>query len=77
MATDVITTKHHVSVHVLYVADTSGTVRKLSVVPRSRETCLLEVLQPFSAPTRVLTMKLLREAVSSDLTHRRALTLVR
>ncbi|XP_043199748.1 semaphorin-5B-like [Amphibalanus amphitrite] len=64
VATDVITTKHHVSVHVLYVADTTGTIRKLSVVPRSRQTCLLEVLRPFSKPTRVLTMKLLREAAS-------------
>ncbi|XP_037068861.1 semaphorin-5B-like, partial [Pollicipes pollicipes] len=64
VATDIITTKHHVSVHVLFVADTAGTIRKLSVVPRSRQTCLLEVLQPFAAPTTILTMRLLSEAGS-------------
>ena len=63
MATDVITTKHHTAVHVIFVSDRSGTIRKLSVVPRSQKTCLVEVLQPFARPTKVLTMKLLKEEV--------------
>ncbi|XP_037090829.1 semaphorin-5B-like [Pollicipes pollicipes] len=61
IATDVITTKHHVAVHVIFVADKDGTIRKLSVVPRSQKTCLVEVLQPFEKPTKILTMKLLKE----------------
>ncbi|XP_043238645.1 semaphorin-5B-like [Amphibalanus amphitrite] len=61
VATDVITTKHHMAVHVIFVTDRAGTIRKLSVVPRSQKTCLVEVLQPFERPTTVLAMKLLRE----------------
>lgn len=64
IATDVITTKHHLSVHVIFASDADGQVRKLVVVPRSQKTCLVELLQPFPTSTRVLTMKLLKEEVS-------------
>ncbi|XP_037090869.1 semaphorin-5B-like [Pollicipes pollicipes] len=64
VVTDVVTTKHHVSVHVIFTADTEGYVRKLSVIPRTRKTCIVEVLQPFENSTRILTMKLLKETGS-------------
>ena len=54
VAVDVVPTRQSGSVHILYIAGTDGTVRKMSIVPRSSRTsisnrdvtttCLLEIL---------------------------------
>lgn len=33
--------------HVLYVADVDGMVSKYTLLPRTRETCLVETIDPF------------------------------
>lgn len=42
---DVVATKIHTSVHVIYVATTEGLIKKISVLPRTQETCIVEIWQ--------------------------------
>jgi semaphorin 5 len=42
---DVLSTKLHTSVHVIYVATTEGLIKKISILPRTQETCVVEVWQ--------------------------------
>lgn len=64
---DVVTTRQSGSVHVVFVADAKGLVRKLSVVPNTRHICLLEVLAPFSSNSSVTihTLRFLKDTVSA------------
>jgi len=77
VAVDVVPTRQSGSVHILYVAGDDGTIRKISIVPRSSRTsisnrdatttCLLEVLEPIHGDknlTKIHTMKFLKETVS-------------
>lgn len=64
---DVVGTRQSGNVHVVFVADSDGTVRKLSVVPGPPPVvCLLEVLHPFPHHTSatIHTLKLLKDTVS-------------
>ncbi|XP_076067589.1 semaphorin 5c-like [Oratosquilla oratoria] len=49
IAVDVVATRLYEHVHVMFVAARDNTIRKLSVLPRTQQTCLLEVLNPFPA----------------------------
>ncbi|XP_018012193.1 semaphorin-5A [Hyalella azteca] len=72
IAVDVVPTRQSGPVHVLYVAEGDGSIRKISVVPRSSRTtvsnrnttttCLLEVIAPFpfNASVKIHSLKLLR-----------------
>lgn len=42
IAVDVVPTKPHGSLKVLYVATTEGTVKKITILPKSSTTCTLE-----------------------------------
>ncbi|KAK4320514.1 hypothetical protein Pmani_008631 [Petrolisthes manimaculis] len=67
MAVDVVGTRQSGSVHIVFVADSGGTVRKLSVVPGPPQiVCLLEVLHPFPHNTSatIHTLKLLKDTNS-------------
>uniref|UniRef100_T1IJU2 Semaphorin-2A n=1 Tax=Strigamia maritima TaxID=126957 RepID=T1IJU2_STRMM len=46
---DVVPTKHHEAVHVIFIATMEGTIKKYTVLPRTHETCLLEVLKLHSS----------------------------
>lgn len=48
IAVDVVATKNHSSIHVLYVASEDGFVRKYSVFPGTQERCLVEIVDPFA-----------------------------
>jgi hypothetical protein len=56
-------TKHQdsIPIHVLFVATRTGIIKKLSYNPRSRVTCLVEILHPFAEgrPVLIHNMKLL------------------
>ena len=58
-------TKHQdsIAIHVLFVATRAGIVKKLSYNPRSRVTCLVEILHPFAEgrPVAIHNMKFLGE----------------
>lgn len=43
---DVLSTKLHRTVHVLFVATIDGFIKKISVLPRTLETCVVEIWQP-------------------------------
>ena len=67
VAVDVVTTKIHSSVHVVYVATKDdGLIRKYSVLPRTQEACLVEIIDPFQPGTvdrRIKTMQFLKQQV--------------
>ena len=69
IAVDVVATKIHTSVHVLYVAGAKdGLIRKYSVLPRTQEACLVEIIDPFShhdrlASRQIKTMQFLKQQV--------------
>lgn len=64
IAVDVVPTKHHPAVHVVYAASEDGVVRKMSVL--GRETCVLELWRPFegASPPRYRKMEFLRATES-------------
>ncbi|XP_015592204.1 semaphorin-5A [Cephus cinctus] len=54
IAVDVTPTKLHRGVTVLYVATTTGLIKKISVLPRTQETCIIEVWGPLPSPAMSL-----------------------
>lgn len=65
IALDTVPTKLHERVQIIYVANTDGLIKKLSVLPRTKETCVIEMWQ--SQPdtnTRILTMQFLKQTES-------------
>lgn len=74
VAVDVVTIKNHATVHVLYVATLpDGVVRKYSVLPRTNEACLVEIIDPFAhrsdvADREIRTMQFLKAQVSDGRT---------
>lgn len=46
IALDSIATKQHTKVQIIYVATDRNLVKKLSILPRTRETCVIEIWQP-------------------------------
>ncbi|EFX83219.1 hypothetical protein DAPPUDRAFT_48390, partial [Daphnia pulex] len=69
IAVDVVATKNHSSIHVLYVASRDGFVRKYSVLPSTQERCLVEIVDPFArlshqpADRQIKTMQFLKVQV--------------
>ncbi|RZC38554.1 semaphorin-5A, partial [Asbolus verrucosus] len=62
---DVLSTKLHTSVHVIYVATTEGLVKKISVLPRTQETCVVEVWQTVQdTATPIKSIQFLKETNS-------------
>lgn len=66
MAVDVVATRQSGSIHVVFVAGEGGLIRKMSVVPDTEHTCLLEVLSPFPQNSTMIihTLKFLKDTVS-------------
>lgn len=63
-----VDTKLHKDVTVIFVATAAGFIKKLGVLPRTMQTCLLEVWEPFSPKlrnaTRITELKYLPQKVS-------------
>lgn len=62
IALDVTPTKLHRAVTVLYVATDLGLVKKISVLPRTQETCIVEVWGPL--PSAAITLQFLKDTQS-------------
>ncbi|XP_014488967.1 PREDICTED: semaphorin-5B isoform X2 [Dinoponera quadriceps] len=62
IAIDVTPTKLHRSVTVLYVATTTGLIKKISVLSRTQETCIIEVWGPVPSPP--MTLQFLKDTQS-------------
>jgi chondroitin sulfate proteoglycan 4 len=68
IAVDVVATKNHSSIHVLYAASRDGLVRKYSILPSTQEGCLVEIVDLFarlSQPSerQIKTMQFLKVQV--------------
>lgn len=46
ISVDVLSTKLHSTVYVIYVSTLDGLIKKLTVLPRTQETCVVEIWQP-------------------------------
>lgn len=65
IALDSISTKLHESVRIIYVATEEGLVKKISVLPRTKETCIVEIWRPeISSSVRIRTIQFLKETES-------------
>lgn len=62
IALDVTPTKLHRGVTVLYVATDVGLIKKISVLPRTQETCIVEVWGPL--PSTPMIMQFLKDTQS-------------
>lgn len=62
---DVLPTKLHARVHIIYVATLDGLVKKITVLPRTLETCIVEIWQPVpDSNVPIKTMQFLKNANS-------------
>ena len=66
IAVHVLPTKLHRAVHMMYVATADGLVKKISVLPRTQETCVVEIWKPFSGdnPIAIQALHFLKDMVS-------------
>lgn len=65
IAVDTISTKLHETFHILYVASQNNIVKKLSVLPRTKETCVIEVWQVEPNPAiKIRTLQYVKAANS-------------
>lgn len=65
IALDMIPTKLHENVRIIYIATEAGLVKKISVLPRTKQTCVVEIWQPEMRPeSKILTMQFLKHTES-------------
>ncbi|XP_049530217.1 semaphorin-5A isoform X1 [Anopheles darlingi] len=65
IAIDIIPTKLHERVHIMYVATDAGRIKKVTVLPRTKETCVIEIWQPEAHPdTRIRTLQYVKDTES-------------
>ncbi|XP_058117992.1 semaphorin-5B [Anopheles ziemanni] len=68
IAIDVIPTKLHERVHIIYVATDDGLIKKISVLPRTKDTCVIELWQPEArtdgVTARIRTMQYVKDTES-------------
>lgn len=62
IAMDITPTKLHPSVTVLYVATTTGLIKKISVLPKTQKACIVEVWGPL--PSSPMTLQFLKDTQS-------------
>lgn len=62
---DTVATKVHNKIQVIYVATEKNLIKKLSILPRTRETCVIEIWQPEIAEnSKILTLQFLKHTES-------------
>lgn len=60
-----IATKLHENVKIIFIANSSGFIKKISVLPRTKQSCLIEILEPEHIGENVIeTMKFLKTTES-------------
>lgn len=62
---DSVATKFHQRIQIVYVATENNLVKKLSILARTKETCLIEIWQPeIDSNSKILTMQFLKHTES-------------
>lgn len=65
IALDTIATKADNRVQILYVATEDNLIKKISIVPRTKDTCVIEIWQPkIEKGSKILTMQYLKHTES-------------
>lgn len=65
IALDMISTRLHEKVRIIYVSTADGLIKKLSVLTRTKETCVIELWQPeIGTDSKIHTMKFLKHTES-------------
>lgn len=65
ISVDVLSTKLHATVHVIFVSTLDGLLKKLTVLPRTKETCIVEIWQPVpDTQIPILSIQYLKETNS-------------
>ncbi|XP_037041378.1 semaphorin-5A [Bradysia coprophila] len=64
IALDNISTKLHENVRIIYVSTEAGLIKKISVLPRTKETCVIEMWQPDVNNGRIRVIDFLKETES-------------
>lgn len=65
IALDTVATKLHNKVQVVFVATQQNFIKKLSILPRTKETCVIEIWQPqVDKNSKILTMQYLKQTES-------------
>ncbi|KAF5284738.1 hypothetical protein FQA39_LY04463 [Lamprigera yunnana] len=65
ISVDVLSTKFYNIAHVIYVATLAGEIKKLTVLPESQKTCVIEIWQPVpDVKIPILTIQYLKETNS-------------
>lgn len=74
LTVDVLSTKLHTSVHVIYVATVEGLIKKITVLPRTQETCIVEIWETVTNSHKpIRSMQFLKETNSVYVTTDTAL----
>ncbi|KAL3289509.1 hypothetical protein HHI36_022926 [Cryptolaemus montrouzieri] len=69
ITTDVVSTKLHKNFHVIYVATLEGIVKKIAILPRTQETCVVEIWEtPASVLNPVRNMQFVKQTNSIYIT---------
>jgi chondroitin sulfate proteoglycan 4 len=68
IAVHILPTKLHRALHVIYVATVDGLIKKISLLPRTQETCVVEIWKPFPGdnPIAIRALHYVRETVSGN-----------
>lgn len=64
IAIDKIPTKVHENVRILYISNDKGLVKKMSILPRTKETCVIEIWKPEIDESPIKTLQYLKETES-------------
>ncbi|XP_055544886.1 semaphorin-5A [Wyeomyia smithii] len=65
IAIDIIPTKLHERVHIIYVATNNGLIKKISVLPRTKSTCVVEIWRPEpTSDSKIRTIQYVKETDS-------------
>lgn len=68
IAVDVVPTKPHGSLKVLYAATAKGTVKKITILPKSSVTCTLEewIILPENSGSQIMALHYLKITVCNN-----------
>lgn len=65
IAIDKVSTKLHENVRVIYLSNDDGLIKKISVLPRTKQSCLIEVMEPESSrDVQIETMEFVKATQS-------------
>lgn len=64
IALDTVSTKLHVKMQIIFVATTQNFIKKLTILPRTRESCVVEIWEPVEKNSKFLTLQYLKQTES-------------